>query len=184
MAVYFLPEKKLWKTVSIPALIMALKRYAPKVRKPTSKAVGELKKLRNLTVRSNLVEYAFRNSANLLPLYQHLLSELEKERETFVNLSQGVSETTLIASRSLQQKIESRLPDDILIDKIENLAAITLRLDVSHIYTPGVHYAVFKALAWNNINVIESISSYSEITLLVEQKDLERAFACVKNVTG
>jgi hypothetical protein len=176
-------EKRLYKSTTIPALVMALKRIQPKIDRKNA-VYEELQKLKNLTVRSGLIEYAFRNSVELIPIYKTLMDALNDERELFVNLSQGVSETTIIASQALQKKIEQLIPKSLFIGKILNLAAITLRLREEHIYVPGIHYALSKALAWENINIIETISSYSEVTFVVEKKDLERAFACIRTVTG
>ena len=175
-------EKRTYKKVTEASLIMALRRFKPKPKK-TRKNISEIKQLRGLILRSHLVEYALHNSPYILPLQKYLLRKVEKEKELFVNLSQGVAETAIIGSESLQKDIESIIPKEIIIDKIEHLSAITLRLRREHVYIPGVHYLITRALAWQEINVIETISSYSEITIFVEEKDSERAFACIRALT-
>jgi hypothetical protein len=184
LARYIKPEiaRRLYSTPTDASIIMALSRGASKLKR-----VGwthELRGLHNLSVRSGLVEYAFRPSLSLLTLQKELLSESEHKKDLFVNLSHGVSEMTLIISGRLAPVVEKLIPEGEVIDRIPNLAALTLKLRPEHIYTPGVHYALLKALAWENINVIETISTYSEVTLVVEMKDLSRAFSCIQVVTG
>lgn len=175
-------EKRLYKRPTTAAMIMALKRLRPKV-KPGQKGLAELKKLRGLTVRSNLTEYVFYNFPGIIPLQKQLMQKLEGDKELFLNLSQGISETTLIISSSLERKVESVIPKKVLVAKIENLSAITLRLHPEHLYAVGVCYNLFKSLAWENINFLETITGYSEISVIVEQKDSDRAFSCIKSLT-
>jgi aspartokinase len=76
------------------------------------------------------------------------------------------------------------VPKHLLIDRISELASITLTLPSDHLYIPGVYYTLLKALAWENINLIEALSGYSEITIVVKEKDSDRAFSCIKNLTA
>lgn len=184
LARHIKPEisKRLYMTPTDSSIIMALSRSAPRLKKEMSSA--ELRNLHNLSVRSGLVEYAFRPSSSVLALQKRLFSESEHGTDLFVNLSRGVSEMTLIVSARLSAAVDELIPRSDVIDRIPDLAALTLKLRPEHIYTPGVHYALLKALAWENINIIETISTYSEITLVVEMKDLSRAFACIQTATG
>ena len=175
--------KRLYKKPTDAAIIMALLRSSFRLKKKSPRE-NELKNLRNLTVRSGLVEYAFHPSTSLFSLQKELFSASEHDRELFVSLSQGLSEVTLITSADLVPKVEKLIPKRSIIDKIVNLAAITLKLRPEHIYIPGVQYSLLKALAWEDINIIETISTYSEITLVVENKDLDRAFSCIQKATA
>lgn len=130
------------------------------------------------------MEYAFHPSTSLFALHQRLFNESEADKELFMSLTQGLSEMTLIVSASQKAVVEELIPRDRIIDKIENLAAISLKLRPEHIYISGIHYALLKALAWEGINVIETISTYSEVTLIFEEKDLARAFACLQAATS
>ena len=176
-------EKRLYKRPSEAALVMALKRISPKIKRHPQ-GIAELKKLRNLTVRSNLTEYVFNNFPDIVSLQKQLMQKMEKDKDVFINLSQGVSETTLIVSDSLRDKIESVIPKQFLMKKITKLSSITLRLREEHVFIPGVYYSLLKALAWDSINIVEAISGYSEISIIIEQKDSDKAFSCIKSLTS
>lgn len=176
-------EKELYKNPTETAIVMALKRLLPKIKMKKGDN-NQLKNLRNITVRSDLVEYAFYNSEVLLSLYKKLLNMAEKNKDIFINFTHGISESTLIISNILQEKVETMIPKVLILDKIKNLSSITLKLAPEHIYVPGVQYVLLKALAWENINVIETISAYSEITFILSDQDIDKAFACLKKITN
>lgn len=178
-----LMEKRLYKKPTQAAMVMALKRITPRAKiKP--RAINEFKHVINLTVRSNLTEYVFNNFAELISLQKQLLQLVQSKKDLFVSLSQGVSETTLIVSSGLETKVEKLVPKAVLIDKITDLTSITVRLRPEHVYTPGVYYALLKSLAWENINLIEALSGYSEISVVVKQKDSDRAFGVIQSLSS
>ncbi len=179
-------EELTHKPVTEAAIVMALKRRATEqefATNVTNAAQEELYQLRNVTVRSNLIEYALKTDPRLSELFKSLLAAAAEDRDLFVNFSQGVSESTLIISRSLAEHVESSVNHELIIDRIDNLAAITLRLRPQSIYIPGVHYQLLKAFAWEGINIVEVVSSYNEMTQIVAEKDIDRVFSIVKAIT-
>lgn len=179
-------EELTHKEVTESAIVMALKRRESNMgvqSQVAAKAQEELYELRNVTVRSNLVEYALKTDQRLSGLFGDLVAAAAQDRDLFVSFSQGLSESSLIISRSLCETVEKQLDDSQIIERIDNLAAITLRLRPEHLYVPGVHYQLTKALAWEGINLVEIISSYSETTQIVDEKDIDRVFSIVKQIT-
>ena len=77
-------------------------------------------------------------------------------------------------------KIEDLFRGERLIKKLSFLSSITVKLPEENVTTPGVYYFILKALAWQNINVIEVVSTYQEITLILETKEVDRAFSVLK----
>lgn len=177
-------EKRIYKDATVASIIMALKRLEGSIRAPGNLAQFELKEMRNITVRSNLVEYAFKTDPRLATMYNELLAETAQEGDLFINYAQGVSESTLIIGQALSIFVEKSFAKDLILEKVTALASITLRLRPEHLYVPGVHYAITKALAWEGINILEIISSYTETTIVVSEKDIERAFSLIKGITS
>jgi aspartokinase len=161
------------------AIVMALKRMA---ESGTQKQMNSLRvhEVRNITVRSNLVEFSFRNSSSLSTVLRKLGQLAEKKDDSFVNFAQGVFETTLIVSESLAKEVKQMTEKEILIKRYDGLSSISVRTPDHTADTPGVYYPFFRAFAWENINFIEIISVYSELTFVVEDKDVDRAFVVVK----
>ena len=60
--------------------------------------------------------------------------------------------------------------------KITNLSSITILIPEAALEIPGVYYTILKKLAWGGVNFIEVVSSFTELTIFIEQKNVERAF--------
>ncbi len=165
-------EKRLYKTVKEGAIVMALKRMSPKFAKS-----GKNNNLTDITVRSNLSEFTFQNSQTLLEKTRELFNSIGTKQDLLCTLSEGIRETTYIVSSVLANTIKELFKQEQLIANLNNLSSITIRLPKEVVYIPGVYYQILKKLAWENINVIEVLSTYTEITLIVETKNVDRAFA-------
>jgi hypothetical protein len=46
------------------------------------------------------------------------------------------------------------------------------------------NYYIFNKLAWDGINVFEVVSTSNEITILLKDKDVDRAFTVIKQIKG
>jgi aspartokinase len=173
-------EKELKKTVQSGAVVMALRRLGggQPLRKPHTLKV--LKNLGDITVRSSLVEFTFKASDSLLAKQKKLLQSMERSRDAFVAMTQGVTEVTMILSAALEKKAESVFAGETRISRLGELAAVTIRLPLHVVETPGVHYAILKQLAWRSINVVEVVSTLTEFTIIIRKADIDRAFTALK----
>ena len=165
------------KSVSEAAVIMALKRMQdtlPPSIKESEVAIASS----DLIIRSNLVELTYQNSPSLNQKQQKLLSLIADYRsQHFMTITTGVFETTIIASNSLQPAITKLLENESQTAKIENLSSITVRLNSHMIEDAGSYAAIMRQLAWENINIVEVVSTYQELTLIVRSSDADRTFS-------
>jgi hypothetical protein len=173
-------ERELHKQVGEAAVMMALRRLAPQVAARHAGLVDLLRRMRDLTVRSNLVEFTFRISPTTLQGQRELLHAVAAQRDVFLTITRGVYEVTLIASSSIEKQIESAFRDEALVSRLSDLSAIILALPVDSVTVPGVHYALLKQLAFLGLNVVEVVSTYSELTLVLAKADVDRAFSALK----
>jgi len=171
-------EEETMKEVTDAAIMMALKRLAPKIRSH-SKIKKVFKNRPDMIVRSNLVEYTVKNSESLIQKHRMLLEEMEAQR-SFLVLTQGVFETTIISSRDLKPKLDNLFQNEEIRATIDNLSAITIRLPEETVETPAVFYFIHKILVWEGINVIEVASTFSEFTIILREKDVDKAFSVLK----
>lgn len=172
-------EERHLKKVTNASVIMALTRLSRKLAAmplPLRKTVST----RDITVETNLTEYVFNHQKSMVTFHKHLV-ELMEERDECMNYSQGLFEVTVLVSSSLETEVEKLAKGQKLIRKMSKICAITLRMEDT-VHTPGVYYAILKALAWENINLLEVISVYSELTLLFEQKDIDKAFSVISGL--
>lgn len=179
LARYIEPEivDMLLKPVSKASLIMAIKRLS--VNKPIQQKYKQLLKTSpDMTVRSNLVLFYITNSESLSAKLADV--SLMNKDGNFFNMTQGSSETSCIFSIAIEKKVNSILEGEKKLSEFRKLSAITLKLPKEAVTTPGIYYFFLKSLAWEEINLIEIISSYHEMTLIFEDKDINRAFMLLK----
>lgn len=173
-------EKKLYKSVKEGAIVMALKRISEKLPKNGKKMHFSLT---DLTVRSNLSEFTFANSETLPEKQKELLNKIASQRDVLFTFTQGIRETTFIASSEITSDIKKIFAAEQMRANIDNLSSITIRLPVEHVYEPGVDYQILKQIAWENINIVEIVSTYTELTIIFDKKDVDRAFSILKDIT-
>jgi hypothetical protein len=87
----------------------------------------------------------------------------------------GQSEITVITTSSIFEEIESKnlFAKQNLTFLNKNLGAVTVRFGHDVVRIPNVTFEVLKLVALNNTNIIETISTSQELTLVVEQKDVK-----------
>ncbi len=173
-------EQELMKPVSESAILMALKRLIPSL-KERQKGREIYLKTEDITVRSGLTEFTFLKSGTSLKKKIQLLSVLQESETNFVTFTQGVREITMIINADLETGLEKIFKTEKLIKKITDLAAITIRLSKESVYLPGVHYNILKQLAWHNINVIEVVSTYTELNIILHKKQIDTSFSILLN---
>lgn len=173
-------EKKLYKNIKVGAVVMALKR----ISQGLPKTIPQHKlNLNDLTVRSNLSEYTYLNSPTLPNQTNQLFIKSSEEKDIFCNFSEGTRETTFVVSPSLIKTLEDLFKEEKLVVKIPNLSSITIMLPKEVVYIPGVYYQILKMLAWENVNVIEVLSAYTELTIVVGSKDIDKAFSILLTIS-
>ena len=182
LARLILPEVRelTFKEVKEGAILMALKRL-PKTLRSASRIKDVLGKSHDLIARSNLAEFTVLNSDFSIEKHKKIIKEAEETKKYFLTITQGVFETTIIISKELKERIEEILGKGKVISQFDNLSSITIRLPGKTVLTPGVYYTILKYLAWEGINVVEVVSTFSEFTVILENKEVSHAFSLLKS---
>ncbi len=175
-------EKKLVKDLTDAAVMMALKRLKEGVAGHQQDLNSNLRGVGNLTVRSGLGELTFRRSESIYLCQKRLLEALEQDDEAFVTFTQGVKEMTIVISEKHMGTAQEAYRGQKLINEVRNLSAITIRLDESIIFTPGIHYSLLKPLAWSGINIVEVVSTFSEFTIILASAQVDQSFSLLLKI--
>ena len=176
-------ELVLRKKIRSGAIVMALKRISNSLEfVSTHKILKILKNIGDITVRSNLIDYSFKVSDNLLSCQAKFLSEIDNPQLFFYTSSRGVTESNIIISNEMKEKMETYFKKEILIKKSDNLSSISIKLPVENISIPGIYYFIFQKMSWEGINIIEVISTSNEFTIVVDDQNVNDAFKIIKNL--
>lgn len=169
-------ERELLRPASPAAIMMAIRRMTPKRGR---KAAGA-GRLGELTVRSHLTALTYQASPQTGAKVRRLFERMARRRNEFVTYTQGVSEVMVVVGAQAEELAGEVMAGEHQIARLRHLAAIVIRLAPSTVRRPGVYYAILKQLAWHNINVVDVVSTFTEFTIVVEDRDVDRAFAALR----
>jgi aspartokinase len=113
-------------------------------------------------------------------IYKGLAKIASQFPGVFCNIIYGVKETMVIAHSELAQKIESVFSRHNVLSAHRALSALTMRLPEASMEVPGVYHAVLQALSWSDVNVVEIISVRTELTVICNDTDIEKALRVVR----
>jgi len=169
-------EAELGKEVKTGALVMAINRMQfEKFHEINGKIEEFMNSLGDIIIRSNLNDYAFKNSPTLAQAQMKLIEASSDLIDGFCTVSQGVYESNIVVIKSLSDTVDDLFAEETQLFKMEELSSVTLRLPEFNV--PGAYYFLLKKIAWENINIFEIISTTNEITLVVKNEDIDRVFS-------
>jgi hypothetical protein len=170
-------ELSLHKKVQEGAIIMAIKRMAPEYHYKVNFGLQQfVNNLGDFVIQSGLMHYTFENSNTLALRQRDLITKIAGD-QIYYSASRGIFETTVVVSNSTTELVEQIFTNEKLIFQKYSLSSITLRLSLKRTETTGFYFYVLKELALENINIEELISTTNEFTILVRDKDIDRAFS-------
>ncbi|TDQ28662.1 hypothetical protein [Tenacibaculum caenipelagi] len=180
-----LPEvsKLLKKEVKVGAVMMAINRLSPANELRVRKNIKRLAlNLGDVIVRSDLCDFTFKNTTSLLKEIAKILSKSADSNDYFLTVSQGIFETNIVTSKNLQPFVEEIFKKETLINNVNDLASITIKLPKENLDQSGVYYFILKQFAWANIAVQEVISTTHEMTIVVKERDVNETFAILMDL--
>ncbi len=172
-------EASMLREVSIGSLVMALKRLTPNLES-TMSSLSEPWTTGDLTVRSHLSELTLQWSDTLLAKQQELLEAMREGAQRFVAFAHGVREVTVIMDSEIEHLAREIFSDERCLSRLSDLASITLSFCPDSASSPGVYYETLKRLAMKAINVVEVISTPTELTVVVHHTDVDYAFTVLR----
>tara|TARA_R110001583_G_scaffold80871_1_gene216507 strand:+ start:214 stop:870 length:657 start_codon:yes stop_codon:yes gene_type:complete len=176
-------SKMLRKPVKSGAIMMALRRYSPPKEMANKIKLNKvLQNLGDITVRSDLSDYTFKNSSSLIHSHLKMLEVIKEDPHIFYTFTRGVHESNVLITTTLKAHIEDSYKDEICTTAQDHLSAITIGLPKENTKIAGLYYQFFKRLAWEGISLYEVVSTTNEFTILVEDEVVDKAFSAIKGL--
>ncbi|MCE7733579.1 MAG: hypothetical protein GPJ54_01790 [Candidatus Heimdallarchaeota archaeon] len=173
------------KKVTHSSVMMALRRLGKKLNKQFAELqtiTESVFKLELYNTRYGLFELTVKRSVENWEEIMLLYKQMEIDRGDFLTITQGIYEITIISNQSFQNEIENLFVESEILNRDNNLASISLRIPEDSIETPGLIYYVTKQLFWDNINIIEVVSTFTEITFIVKEIDIPDAMKSLRKL--
>ena len=171
-------EKELMKRIEVSAVGMALRRAALHIQKRNKKY--PIIRPEELIVRSGIVEYTFEKSETISSAVALFFQETAQEKKYFSVVTEGVFEVAVIMSMQYEHIAKKIFKKEKVTVRQDKISAITLRLPTQNVVVPGVYHRFLQKLAWENINVVDIVSTLTEFTVLLSEKEVDRAFKLLK----
>lgn len=175
-------EKELMKEIREGAIIMSLKRLKVNLKTKDLGPKSFFKKPPDLMVRSNLVEITLSNTESFRQKQKKFMEQLKWKENYFLTITQGIFETTIIASENLEASLEKYFEGEKIISRFKDLSSITIQLPDKATRVAGIYSFFLRALAWEGINLIEVVSTLNEFSIILENKNVDRAFSLLRGL--
>ncbi|MDP2103957.1 MAG: hypothetical protein Q8K26_03485, partial [Candidatus Gracilibacteria bacterium] len=165
-------EEKTLKSTSTHAIKMALSR----MERPTHLPVYNVRYTHNqINTISGIILMSLIRSPGSEEKIQSFLSLGRANLNRYLAVIQGSREIDLLYEEALSGDIESIMPENLQILKIHNLSICSIQLRDDDVYQKGLFYSVTKKLAFHGINILQVISTYHELGVVVQSADLKKA---------
>lgn len=176
-------EARTKKSVQTGSIVVALSRMRKSAgkqdrRKPLTPDIA----IDDLSVKSGLVEATFDRTSGNLARLRELYRDPAINASDFFMVTQGTGEITIIA-------LGTALPHIIRVMRparpkttIKNLVGLTARFDEKYLAIPNVIFTFVRRLALKRINIAEIVSTYTELSFIIDQKDLQEAFLALNEL--
>jgi aspartokinase len=176
-------QKVYGKEVKSSAIVMALRRY------------GEELKSRDNRCKANNVEYGIVMKTNIFDLnlvrrdsfiskLGVLYDQISTEKGDFLNITLGSHEVSLSVSEKYRALVSNLAKDEEVLNQMDDLVALSLVFTGDFLQTPGIVYEAVRRLAWEQINVIELVSTMNELTFVIKREDSMKSFDVLQSFLG
>lgn len=173
-------ERRTRKPVQIGTIVVALSRISQELTQEDP-LLPEIK-LYGIAVKSNLAEVAFNKTPSNKLRAQKLILDKELSQADFLTVTYGASEISVFAPMALLPALSKTFKPEKPKLMLDNLAALTVQFGDHYIDTPNMYFALLRAVAVKRLNIVELISTYTELTFLVRQADLNELFQVMNSL--
>ncbi|MBI4149638.1 hypothetical protein HY491_04270 [Candidatus Woesearchaeota archaeon] len=174
-------EKELQKKVTFSAVNMAIRRLAEKLEK-TFIVRAKFDQSSDITIQSDLVEITVYKTGEVQEYIKSIYAVVDLKKGDFLTITQGLHEIMFITNKRHEKKIMEILPRAAIKKIIRSLSSLTINIPITAIETMGFFYLITRALNWENINIIDIVSTLTEMTFIVKEDDTARAFTALKRL--
>jgi aspartokinase len=118
--------------------------------------------------------------SNLVPFSSiiELAAEITKERGLF-HLIEGAETFTIISEQRFYTKITQRFKHRMIEEK-KDLVEIMVKMPKEIEHVPGITGYLYSLFGENNINILETMSSWTDTLFVIEEKDAEKAMRILR----
>jgi aspartokinase len=164
-----LVEEKAWKSVQKGTIVVALARIAQNQELPNLRPQVTID---DLKIKSPLCDITYEKTEENTQSVQTLRTALPIQPRSVFAMTEGMSEITIVASQDLLPAIQDHFgvkPKSLF----PNVTGISVGFSKEYLAIPNAIYTIMNSVAVKHINIIEIISTYTELMFVLEDRDRE-----------
>jgi len=174
-------ETELDKKVKHSAVVMSLRRYAQELEQLSQKP-KQFNFKSEIVMKTNICDICVVKSPALMTKIKNMYDLVSFEKGDTLNIILGDNEISIVTNEKHKERFLKSLKGEKIQNKESNLVSLTMRFSDDFIHTPGVISTIVRNMSWENINMFEVVSTLSELTLIIRQKDSTRAYVALQKL--
>ncbi|MBI2655374.1 hypothetical protein HYX06_03040 [Candidatus Woesearchaeota archaeon] len=165
---------------TIESISIAIKRYVEREKK--SRISDRLKKIianTQLSTKNDIIHITFKRNQNVVNQISKISSKIEWDNEEIFFVNQGSGEITVIIDKKNKQLLDGCR--SYLTEYTKNLAVLSLKelFQMEGRDIPGLYAYFISQISRNGINIIELASTLSQLTFVISENDITRAYEVI-----
>jgi hypothetical protein len=173
-------ELELNKEVKQHAIVMALRRYAESLNMLHKNISFDYSS--EIILKTDICDISVLRSTILLNKLKKLYDIVNFEKGDILNIIHGRYEVSIVTNERYREKSLDFLKGEKVLNVEKNLVSLTLSFSKDFFYTPGVIFNVVRNIAWENINIFEIVSTNTELTIILKEKDAIRGYSSLQKL--
>jgi aspartokinase len=165
-------EEKILKPVKLGSITAAVTRHAADL-KPIDLPIE--KDIQQISLQTNLEGVTYERSEEVSKRIQAIYNEIKVDNKTYITITQGINEITIIAENSVIDIFRQKLKNYRTIYDISEIVGITVKFGLKYMSIPNLFYLLIRKLALKNINIVEIVSTATELTFIINKVNLQSA---------
>jgi aspartokinase len=174
---------KIGESVSLDAVINAIRRYPIKKERRPEKAEKLIKKIK-ISTKNKIANLALVNDSEVHNLLEKVISLINFEKGETLRIIVAVQSIKVIMDEENLDKILGVFSESKVISHARNLAELIVTFPEEAEGTPGIASKITTEFALNGINIIELMSSIPELILIVDEKDARKAYEALEELSS
>ena len=174
-------EKELGKEVKDSAIVTAIRRYAEKINNRGNK-ISFKSKYAEVNLKTHIIDINILKTHDLFDKLKRFYEIINFDSGDILHVIYGRTHVAIITNERNKEKILNLLQFQKIKKIEEDLVALSFTVGRRRIDKPGVLFKVTRALAWENINIVDIISVDFEIHFIVNKKDAIKGYNALEKL--
>ena len=167
-------EERAKKQVTITSLVVSLSRLRKEFKK--EKPLIQDVAITNITTKLPLTDIVYENTDTIISKLESFHKKISISREDFFTTTVSTTELNIICSSNMANKVLKHFGTKPKFTE-NNLAAVGISFSEKQFTIPNTLFSLYSVIARARINIIEVVSTYTELIFVIAEKDFGKTVA-------